>query len=148
MRDFGIAKNKLAIVVATVILFLPAKAPIQERELSVIANKSQASMTAYREISRLVNEDETVVSDVSDAIWWYSERNSIWIPVHFDDLMKLIDEQQINYLYINDLQKYLSKFVESDREQFANMVEPVAEFAGPGILYRIKPPENIPTKII
>ena len=148
VRDFGIGKNNYGLIIATVILFLPAKAPIQERELSVIANKSQVSMIAYGEISRLVNENEVIVSDVSDAIWWYSQRNSIWIPVHFGDLMKLIDEQHINYIYIDDLQKYLSKFAESDREQFANMVEPVTEFGGPGILYRIKPLENIPTKII
>jgi 4-amino-4-deoxy-L-arabinose transferase-like glycosyltransferase len=148
VRDFGINRNRLAFIIATALLFLPAKAPIQEKELAGIANKSRASMLAYGEIEKLVGNSEVVVSDVSDAIWWYSERSSIWIPVHFDDLNKLIDEQQINYLYLDNPDKYLGKFARSDRAQFADIVEPVTEFSGPGVLYKIRHEEKTPTKSI
>ena len=148
VRDFGINRDRLALIVATAILFLPAKAPIQEKELAGIANESRASMPAYSEIKRLVDSSEIVVSDVSDAIWWYSERNSIWIPVHFDDLKKLIETHQINFLYLDNPKKYLGKFTKSDSIQFAIMTERVPEFSGRGVLYIIKRDGITPIKLI
>jgi hypothetical protein len=105
---------------------------------SPVAARYRANQLDYREIAKLVEPGKTVISDASDALWWYADRPSVWIPVRYADFKTLTNSHSIRYLYLADPVAYMEKLSEDDVIDFIFSVEIVAEYSGAGKLYIIK----------
>lgn len=137
-RDLGFAGIKWIMIPATALLFLPCRAPFQEMRLSSMAAHYRDNQLDYREIAQFVEPDKAIISDASDALWWYANRPSVWIPAHYADFKTLVKSHDIRYLYLADPVAYMEKLSEDDVIDFVFSVEIVPEYSGTGKLYIIK----------
>jgi 4-amino-4-deoxy-L-arabinose transferase-like glycosyltransferase len=137
-REFKFYERKTVLVILGLLLFLPARAPFQELSLARIARDSRSQISAYSEISQIVKPDEVVISDASDAIWWYADRLSIWIPASYDDFKSLFARDDCRYLYLTHPVDFMNKLRDNDMMNFIVSTEPVTEMGGPGRLFRLK----------
>lgn len=135
-REFGFNKYKIVMVTAGIILFLPTRAPFIEYRLSSIADECRSLRPAFSQISERVAPDDVVLSDASDAVWWYANRSSIWLPVHMDDIKTAISRGKCDYLYLADPVAFITKLSDQDLAEFAYLVMDISSFEGPGKLYK------------
>ncbi len=135
IRELGLNKYRAAVIAGAAILFLPMRSPFQEMRLSMVADECRMHKIAYDSISRLVGSREIVVSDASDAVWWYSNRMSIWLPVEYADLKALMSRENCRYLYLSRPIEFLNSLSEEDLIDFGISAEPDQTFPGPGQLY-------------
>jgi hypothetical protein len=136
-KEFGFFQHRMLTFILGALLFLPIRFPFQELNLSKIAAQSRSNLSAYSQIARMVKPDEVVISDASDAVWWYADRRSIWIPVHFDDIKVLFKRGDCRYLYLAEPVEFMNKLKDDDLFDFTARAELVPDFAGNGALYRI-----------
>jgi hypothetical protein len=146
-REFGFAKYKIVMVVAGAILFLPTRAPFIEHRLSSIADICRNLRPAFSQISEIVAPGEVILSDASDAVWWYANRSSIWIPVHMDDIKTAISRGKCRYLYLADPVAFINKLNDQDLAEFAYLVIDITSFDGPGKLYKIVQGDKAPLSL-
>jgi hypothetical protein len=137
-REFGFKKHKIAMIAIGAILFIPARAPFLEYRLAAIANQCRTNKPAYIQLSSIVEPDEVVLSDVSDAIWWYSNRLSIWVPVDYIDVKTAVTRTNCRYLYLSEPIAFLNKLNNNELSDFVNSAEQVDLFHGPGKLFKFK----------
>jgi hypothetical protein len=134
-RAMGFYRFKIAVAVAALILFLPARYPYQENQLKLMAMKSEVDREAYAEIARIVTPGEEIVSDVSASICWYAKRKAIWLPVQYDDFKSLMNRPDCRYLYINDPVTFMNNRADRELGDFGVSFRSVKGFNGPGRLY-------------
>jgi hypothetical protein len=134
-KAIGFYNRKMVLVALTVLLFLPPRFPYQEYDLKSIAHKSQEDRQAYMEISRLVAESEVIVADASDAVWWYANRKSIWIPVDYEDFKSLMERPDCHYLYLTNPIAFFNNRTDDEIADFGTYFRTVYGFDGPGQLY-------------
>jgi 4-amino-4-deoxy-L-arabinose transferase-like glycosyltransferase len=144
ITELGAIKYRIAVVLLGAILFLPARTPFLEMRLDIIANLARAVKPGYAILAQRVEPDAVVVSDVSDAVWWYGERNSIWIPATYGDLRFLITNETCDYIFLIDQAGFLNSLSDEQLSDFAGLVEPVDPFLGPGTLYRVASDGGVP----
>jgi len=142
--EIGALKYKIGVVLMGALLFLPARAPFLEMRLELVANMARASKPGYEILGQLVEPNAVVVSDASDAVWWYAERNSIWIPAVYGDLRLLITNGRCDYVYLIDVTEFYNSLTKDQFNDFVELVEPVDPFLGPGELYRVRANDGIP----
>lgn len=134
-RAMGFYRFKVAVGIAALILFLPARYPYQETELKMTAMKSEADREAYAEISRIVAPDDVVISDVSASVCWYAKRKAIWLPIQYDDFKSLMTRLDCRYLYVNDPVTFMNNRTDRELGDFGVSFRSVKGFNGPGRLY-------------
>ena len=103
---------------AIILLLLPARFPFLEMELINNAQRIEKNKNVYGFIKDETEPDAVIVSDVSDAVWWYCDRPSIWIPVIYSDLKRLVEIRRVDYIYFEDTSKYLGRLENSDLTDF------------------------------
>jgi hypothetical protein len=121
-----------------ILLFLPARLLYQEFQLSSIASQNRSNAPTYSELARIIKPGEVVISDASDAIWWYADRSSIWIPVHYDDLKILFARDDCRYLYLARPIDFMNYLTNNEIADFAYSTELVTDMHGSGQLFRLK----------
>ena len=115
IREFLSFGNAKYIGVAVVIiLLLPYRFPSQEIELNANYFRVRGNKEVYGLIRNTTEPDAVIVSDASDAVWWYCDRRSIWIPVVYDDLKKLAGMTEVDYIYLEDTPEFVEQL--SDEE--------------------------------
>jgi 4-amino-4-deoxy-L-arabinose transferase-like glycosyltransferase len=134
-RAMGFYRFKIAVTVAALLLFLPARYPYQETGLRITALKSEADRQAYEEIARIVSPGEEVVSDVPASVCWYARRKSIWLPINYDDFKAIMNRPDCRYLYINDPVTFMDNRTDPELGDFGITFRSVKGFNGPGRLY-------------
>ncbi|OGC96537.1 MAG: hypothetical protein A2W25_02575 [candidate division Zixibacteria bacterium RBG_16_53_22] len=144
ITELGVIKYKAAVVLLGAILFLPARAPFLEMRLDLIADMARAAKPGYAVLAKHVEPEAVVVSDASDAVWWYAERNSIWIPATYEDLRLLVANGRCGYIFLMDHSSFLNSLSEEQFRDFAGLVEPIDSFLGPGALYKVLSSDGIP----
>ena len=144
ITELGVIKYKVAVVLLGAVLFLPARAPFLEMRLDLIADMARAAKPGYAVLAEHVEPEAIVVSDASDAVWWYAERNSIWIPAAYEDLGLLVANRRCGYIFLADHSSFLNSLSDEQLNDFAGLVEPVDSFLGPGMLYRVISSGGVP----
>ncbi len=141
-KGFGFFERRKLTLVLGALLFLPPRFAFQEMSLSKIAAESRSDLPDYSQISIIVKPDEVVISDVSDAIWWYANLRSIWMPVHYSDMKALFKRSDCRYLYLRRPIDYMNGLSDDDLLNFMVCAEPVPDFNGNGGLYKLNK-ENV-----
>lgn len=100
------------------LLIIPARMPFLEMELIANARTVEANKKVYERLSEISGPGDVIVSDASDAVWWYSDRFSIWIPVVYDDLKSLMKIQRIDYIYLEKTSDFLSRLEDEELVDF------------------------------
>jgi hypothetical protein len=137
-KEFKFFERKALPIIFGLLLFLPARFPFQEFRLSSIAAENRGNMPAYSKIAEAVKPDEVVISDASDAIWWYADRPSIWIPVHYDDLKTLLARDDCHYIFLFRPTDFIKKLSNNEIADFAYSTELILDIQEHGSLYRLK----------
>jgi hypothetical protein len=144
LDEIGAARYKVLVIALGALLFLPSRAPFIEMRLNLLAERYRTDKIGYAIMGNHVEPEAVVVSDASDAIWWYGERNSIWIPATFEDLKLLLSLGRCDYVHLLDVSAFFNALSEEEAGVFAGLVQPVDEFPGPGELFRVLKEERIP----
>jgi hypothetical protein len=137
-KEFKFIERKVLLIIFGLLLFLPARFPYQEFSLSSIAAENRANKPVYSKIAEIVKTDEVVISDASDAIWWYADRPSIWIPVHYDDLKILLARDDCQYVFLCRPTDFFKKLSNDEIADFAYSTELVLDMQEHGSLFRLK----------
>lgn len=137
LSELRLRERRLFAAILLLILFLPARAPYQELGLSMTAHECRENIPGYLHLTSFVDRDDVVVSDASDAVWWYADRLSIWSPVQYDDLKMLMSKGRCDYVYFAEPMEFLNKTGDEDLADFVSSAEPIAEFPGPGQLFKV-----------
>jgi hypothetical protein len=144
LQEMSLTKYRIAVIISGALLFLPARAPFLEMRLHGIAENSRANQPGYAMLGKFTEPDDVIVSDASDAVWWYGERNSIWIPAAYDDLRLLISQGPCDFIYLVDNSSFINSLGDTQLADFVGSVEAVESFLGPGELYKVIADRNIP----
>jgi len=145
--DFIISEfpgSRLAVALATLVVFIPTRAPYQEMKLHLTAERCAESIPAYRRVKQFVGQDKVVVSDASDAIWWYADRLSIWIPTRYDDLRLLMARRRCDFIYLAEPMKFIQKLEDDEIADFVASTARIEDFPGPGELFKVSSDEIAP----
>ena len=142
-KEFRFFECKALLVVAGILLFLPARFPFQEFRLSSIAAENRSNIPAYLKIAEVVKPGEVIISDASDAIWWYADRPSIWIPVHYDDLKILLARDDCRYIFLSRPTDFIKKLSNDEIADFVYSTELVLDMLEHGNLFRLKKARSI-----
>jgi len=111
---------------AAVLLLLPLRFPFLEIELKNNADRIEKNKNVYSIIKEKTASEAVIISDASDAVWWYCDRTSIWIPVIYSDFKTLLEIQQVDYIYFEKTTDYLGHLENADLVDFlstASIVE-------------------------
>jgi hypothetical protein len=136
-KSFRFFESRPVMIALGMLLFIPARLPLQELMLSRTAQESRFNAAVYSEISRIVKPGDVVISDASDAIWWYANRPAIWIPVHYDDIRSLFARDDCRYLYLANPIDFMNKLNDDQIANFAMSTELIPNLPGNGRLYRL-----------
>jgi 4-amino-4-deoxy-L-arabinose transferase-like glycosyltransferase len=136
-KEFAFFGRRRAMIILTALLFLPPRFPFQEMSLSKLSAESRSYQQDYKRITDIVRPDEVIISDGSDAIWWYADRSAIWIPGHYGDIKELFKRDDCDYLYLTRPIEFMSRLNDDDLFDFTSRAEPVADYAGYGGLYKL-----------
>jgi len=123
-------KRKLAASLLVCLLFFPARFPFQEMELWHNARAVNESKAVYEMIAVETDPEDVVVSDVSDGVWWYSDRLSVWMPVIYDDLFRAMDIVKSDFIYLEDTSKYYSGLSDGELYDFHSRMSMVKGVPG------------------
>ena len=137
-KEFSFYHRKALVIVLGALLFLPTRFPYQELTLLQTADDSRANQIEYAEIAKIVNPGQVVISDASDAIWWYADRPAIWIPVHFDDIKSLFARFDCYYVYLVKPNDFMNRLKNDEIVEFVRSTELVPNTPGSGRLYLVK----------
>jgi 4-amino-4-deoxy-L-arabinose transferase-like glycosyltransferase len=137
-KEFRFYHRKALAIVLGAFLFMPTRFPYQELTLLQTANESRASQADYAVIAEIVKPDQVVISDASDAIWWYADRPAIWIPVNFDDIKSLFVRDDCYYVYLAKPIDFMNKLKNEELVDFVRSTELMPNFPSSGRLYRLK----------
>jgi 4-amino-4-deoxy-L-arabinose transferase-like glycosyltransferase len=135
---FQILRDRYAQAAAVVLLLFPARFPAQEFRLIETADRVQGNKLAYEAVAEVSNPGDVVISDASDGVWWYADRASIWIPVVYSDLVKLMEIQPSEYIYLEKPSEYLSRMSSVELADFQTRVEWINGVEDGWALYRVK----------
>jgi hypothetical protein len=111
-------RNRYIHVAALILLLLPLRFPFLEIELKNNADRIEINKKAYELIKEYTADDAVIVSDASDAVWWYCDRSSIWIPVVYGDLKILLETHQVDYIYFEKISDYTDRLEDRDLIDF------------------------------
>ena len=100
------------------VLLLPLRFPYAELELMDYADRIEKNKDVYRIIMERTEPGAVIVSDASDAVWWYCDRPSIWIPVIYEDFKRLLEIQRVDYIYFENSTEYLGRLDNDDLLDF------------------------------
>jgi hypothetical protein len=134
----GLFKKRYLKIAALVLLLLPLRFPYLEIELVHNAHRIERDKEAYEIIKEQTEEGAVIVSDASDAVWWYTDRNSIWIPVLYGDLKTLLENHKADYIYLEKTTDYLGKLEDSDLLGFFNMTSIITDIPPDRGLFRVE----------
>ena len=101
-------RRKTFAAVLILLMFFPARIPFQELELSNASKTVRAALPVYEMIKSESEPGDVIISDASDAVWWYTERSSVWIPVLYPDVAKAVEITDAEYIYLEDISGFLS----------------------------------------
>jgi hypothetical protein len=131
-------RNRYIQAAALILLFLPLRSPFLEMELLNNADRIERSKQVYEIIKEETEKETVIVSDASDAVWWYCDRNSIWIPVVYGDLKKLLEDSRIDYIYFERISDYMDRLEDRDLVDFLTRTSIVDGSPFGWSLYKIK----------
>jgi len=117
---------------------LPLRFPYLEIGLMNNAHRIERDKEAYDIIKKQTEEGAVIVSDASDAVWWYTDRYSIWIPVLYEDLKTLLENHKADYIYLEKTSEYLGKLEDSDLVDFFNTTSIVTDISPDRGLFRVE----------
>lgn len=130
-------KKRYFWIVAILILLLPFRFPFPELELKGYADRIEYNKEAYKMIIEKTEPGAVIISDASDAVWWYCDRPSIWIPVVYDDLKTLLEIRDVDYIYFEKSSEYLGRLENDDLLDFMKTTSMVEGTAAGWSLYKI-----------
>ncbi|MEE9555265.1 MAG: glycosyltransferase family 39 protein [candidate division Zixibacteria bacterium] len=120
------AFKRITLSIALILLiFFPARLPFQELELSHTSNTVRASLPVYELINSESEPGDVVISDASDAVWWYADRPSVWIPVLYPDVVRALEISDAEYVYLEDLSAFLTSLSNEEIIDFYSRVYPI-----------------------
>jgi len=90
----------------------------------------------YETIAKETGPGDVVISDASDAVWWYADRLSVWIPVRYGDVVKVMDMAKADYVYLANMSEYFSGLSDEDLADFHTRMIQVDGVAGGWGLFR------------
>lgn len=134
----GLFKKRYLKVAAMVLLLLPLRFPYLEIELISNAHRIERDKEAYDNIKEQTEIGSVIVSDASDAVWWYTDRYSIWIPVLYEDLKTLKENNKADYIYLEKTTDYLGKLDDSDLLDFLDSTSIVSDIPPDRGLFRVE----------
>jgi hypothetical protein len=117
-ENMHIFKNRYLRIVAMIVLLLPLRFPFLETEIKGNADRIEKNKQVYSIIKDETAPGSVIVSDASDAVWWYCDRPSIWIPVLYSDFKKLLEIQRVDYIYFEKTSDYLGRLDNADLMDF------------------------------
>lgn len=124
--------------------FFPARFPLQEMGLAAAAGKIQTEKANYEVVSAETGQGDIVISDASDAIWWYADRPSVWIPVKYSDLTGVLEMTGAEYIYLENTSVFISSL---SNEQIADFYSRMMQIQGVpggwGLFKRISSEEQV-----
>lgn len=107
MREsVAVFRGKYIFALVVALMLFPARFPFQEMELSKTAVSVDSGKANYRLIASETKTGDVIISDASDAVWWYADRSSIWIPIMYRDLKKVMEIAGSDYVYLEDTSNY------------------------------------------
>jgi len=122
LRDqIQLFQKKWVLAAILFLLVIPSRFPFLEKELIANARTVEANKKVYERLSEISCPGDVIVSDASDAVWWYSDRLSIWIPVVYDDLKSLMKIQRVDFIYFEKTSDFLSRLEDEEVVDFFNM---------------------------
>jgi hypothetical protein len=130
-------RNRYIHVAALVLLLLPLRFPFLEIDLKNNADRIENNKRVYEIIRENTEEGAVIVSDASDAVWWYCDRSSIWIPVVYGDLKVLLQNHQVDYIYFEKISDYTDRLDDRDLIDFLTTTSIVDGSAFGWSLYKI-----------
>ena len=105
----SLLKTRYIGVAAIILLLLPYRFPSLEMELNDNYIRLENNKMVYELIRQSTAPDAVIVSDASDAVWWYCDRRSIWIPVIYDDFRKLTEITRVDYVYLENTPEFVER---------------------------------------
>ncbi|UCE66075.1 MAG: glycosyltransferase family 39 protein [Candidatus Zixiibacteriota bacterium] len=136
-KHLPIFRKRYLWVVAILLLLLPLRFPYLEIELKGYAGRIEKNKDVYRIIAEKTEPGAVIVSDASDAVWWYCDRPSIWIPVLYSDFTKLLEIQKADYIYFENSSDYLGRLENDELVDFLTISSIVDGTPFGWSLYRI-----------
>ena len=134
----GLFKKRYLQIAAMVLLLLPLRFPYLEIGLMNNVHRIERDKEVYEIIKEQIEEGAVIVSDASDAVWWYTDRYSIWIPVLYEDLKTLLENHKADYIYLEKKSEYLGKLDDSDLVDFFNTTSIVTDISPDRGLFRVE----------
>ncbi|UCC80327.1 MAG: glycosyltransferase family 39 protein [Candidatus Zixiibacteriota bacterium] len=108
-ENMPVLRKRYLWILAILFLLLPFRFPFPEMELKRYADRIDNNKEAYKVIMEKTEPGAVIISDASDAVWWYCNRSSIWIPVIYGDLKTLLEIQDADYIYFENSPDYLGR---------------------------------------
>lgn len=136
LENMAIWKRKFMAALLVAAMFFPARFPFQEKELSNTAATVRDDKLKYETIAKETGPGDVVISDASDAVWWYADRLSVWIPVRYGDVVKVMDMAKADYVYLANMSEYFSGLSDEDLADFHTRMIQVDGVAGGWGLFR------------
>ena len=124
-------------VLAIILLLLPLRFPYLEMELKVYTDRIEKNKDVYQIITEKTEQEAVIVSDASDAVWWYCDRPSIWVPVLYSDFKTLLEIQKVDYIYFENSSEYLGRLENDELVDFLTISSIVDGTPFGWSLYRI-----------
>jgi len=137
LDNVGLFRKRLAAVILVFMMFFPARLPFLELELKNNQMSIAQAKPIYEKIKTESNAGDIIISDASDAVWWYCDRSSIWLPVQYDDLVKLFDMIDSGYIYLEDSSEFFSTLMDEELLDFHQRTMLIDGKLGGWSLYRI-----------
>ena len=124
-------------LLAIILLLLPLRFPYLEMELKVYTDRIEKNKDVYQIITEKTEQEAVIVSDASDAVWWYCDRPSIWVPVLYSDFKTLLEIQKVDYIYFENSSEYLGRLENDELVDFLTISSIVDGTPFGWSLYRI-----------
>ena len=123
ISEWKIFENRFLRIGLVVLVLFPAQFPFQEIKLIYLADAVRNDIELYEKIQSLTDPDDVIFSDVSDAVWWYSNRNSVWIPVVYNDFKTIAQQEKAEYVFIKDSSSYFDMLTDDELLDMMSITE-------------------------
>jgi len=117
IKRAGITRWKYGYIFTLLIFLVPFAFPQQEITLRDEKNLFSRDKLVYQQISQITTGN--VAAEAGDALWWYSNMNTVWMPVDFATLEKIDSLINIQAVYFQR-DNWLSRQSADDVAKFNN----------------------------
>lgn len=130
----GIMKKRFYYLVLLLFFLIPLQFPQQEVWLRDLKVRIKAEIPVYREVAINLSCYGPVASDASDALWWYSGLNTVWMPTNYETFVKVDSLIDIKAVYFQK-DDWLKKLDKEERRKFMISFPEIRRFNDGSVLY-------------